>query len=85
MTHTKTSTDCGPDYCDECSRAAQEWVRWPCEAGRVPSSEALLIWWDEVHRHYGWTCPDCGGSGINLASVEQAKYGLAAHRQGCDA
>lgn len=31
-THTRTSTDCGPDFCDECSRAAQEWVRWPCPA-----------------------------------------------------
>ena len=33
MTHTRTQTDCGPDFCDECSTAAQEWVRWPCSVG----------------------------------------------------
>ena len=47
------------------------------------SVQEPLVWWDKTHRHYGWTCPDCGSSGINLGSVEQAKYGLAAHRQLC--
>lgn len=42
-----------------------------------------LVWWDKTHRHYGWTCPGCGSSGINLGSVDEAKYGLAAHRQQC--
>lgn len=28
--HTRTSTEHGPDYCLECSEARNEWVRWPC-------------------------------------------------------
>lgn len=30
--HTRASTDAGPDYCKECSAAAQDWVKWPCSA-----------------------------------------------------
>lgn len=30
-THTRASTEYGPDFCDECSRAAEAWVTWPCE------------------------------------------------------
>ena len=30
FTHTRTSTDVGPDYCRECTEARGEWVRWPC-------------------------------------------------------
>lgn len=41
------------------------------------------VWWDNAHRHYGWTCPSCGGSGVNLGGVDEAKYRLAAHRQTC--
>jgi hypothetical protein len=31
VTHTKTSTDRGPDFCAECSEAIAEWVPWPCD------------------------------------------------------
>lgn len=31
--HTRTSTDCGPDFCDECSRVVEDWVKWPCPSG----------------------------------------------------
>lgn len=41
------------------------------------------VWWDNAHHHYGWTCPSCGGSGVNLGGVDEAKYRLAAHRQTC--
>lgn len=34
LTHTRTATPYGPDYCFECSDAAQDWVKWPCEASR---------------------------------------------------
>ena len=41
--HTRTSTthpDAGPDYCAECSDAAQDWVEWPCSgAGNGGSAE----------------------------------------------
>lgn len=33
--HTRASTDCGPDYCHECSEALQSWVRWPCHLSTV--------------------------------------------------
>lgn len=32
--HTQTATDTGPDYCRECSDAAQDWVSWPCPTVR---------------------------------------------------
>lgn len=28
--HTRTATDQGPDYCEECSESARDWVKWPC-------------------------------------------------------
>lgn len=32
VTHTPVSEPwAGPDYCLECSSAAQDWVRWPCK------------------------------------------------------
>ena len=36
--HTRTSTthpDAGPDYCTECSDAAQDWVEWPCSGADI--------------------------------------------------
>jgi hypothetical protein len=36
MTHTRESTPYGPDYCRECSEAADEWVQWPCKNGLGP-------------------------------------------------
>jgi hypothetical protein len=30
VTHTRNSTPSGPDYCQECSDAESDWVRWPC-------------------------------------------------------
>lgn len=37
-THTRTSTDAGPDYCYECSEDEQAWVVWPCASGEeVPA------------------------------------------------
>jgi hypothetical protein len=30
ISHTRGSTQGGPDYCVECSEAIQEWVAWPC-------------------------------------------------------
>lgn len=30
MSHTRTSTTEGPDYCVECSEDISEWVKWPC-------------------------------------------------------
>ena len=36
VTHTRSSTDAGPDYCDECSAAAGEWVKWPCALSQEP-------------------------------------------------
>jgi hypothetical protein len=32
--HTRAQTDCGPDFCEECSSAAGDWVQWPCFARR---------------------------------------------------
>lgn len=29
VSHTRTQTDQGPDYCQECS--SRDWVIWPCE------------------------------------------------------
>lgn len=33
--HTRTATPSGPDYCAECSRAATQWVTWPCSPEKV--------------------------------------------------
>ena len=33
-THTESRTTAGPNYCQECSDAAGNWVRWPCSASR---------------------------------------------------
>jgi hypothetical protein len=33
--HTRTQTNGGPDFCKECSAAAQEWVEWPCSRDRL--------------------------------------------------
>lgn len=32
VTHTRSSTPAGPDYCAECSEAVSEWMPWPCPA-----------------------------------------------------
>lgn len=32
MAHDPTN---GPPYCDECSAAWQNWVRWPCEGSKA--------------------------------------------------
>jgi hypothetical protein len=37
--HVRTPTDAGPDYCPECSEAAQEWVRWPCPTAAAVKSD----------------------------------------------
>jgi hypothetical protein len=39
-THTRTSTGGhGPDFCAECSGAANEWVQWPCILPRWPEDD----------------------------------------------
>ena len=38
VTHTSTTTPSGPDYCQECSDAAADWVRWPCVASKRAQS-----------------------------------------------
>lgn len=44
ISHTRTSTDCGPDsdYCLECSDAAQDWVKWPCPAADGPRCTVII-------------------------------------------
>jgi hypothetical protein len=54
-THTRASTTEGPDFCAECSRAAQEWVKWPCPTADVdPATDDLQ---DRAVRK----CLTCGG------------------------
>lgn len=36
VTHTRTQTDQGPDFCAECSEALSEWVPWPCPTSVTP-------------------------------------------------
>jgi hypothetical protein len=40
--HTRTTTDVGPDYCQQCSEREQDWVRWPCSATAPPPFHADL-------------------------------------------
>lgn len=55
VTHTRTSTPLGPDYCAECSEAISEWVPWPCDATR----EARDVW-DGAVLPGGYVCSLCG-------------------------
>lgn len=47
--HTRASTDfdSDPDYCRECSEAAQEWVSWPCSPAKVVRAYDSRQRWDE--------------------------------------
>lgn len=38
VTHTESRTQAGPNYCQECSDAAGNWVRWPCAASKRAQS-----------------------------------------------
>lgn len=46
MSHTRTTTDAGPDYCAECTEAAGYWVKWANH---------------DVPRHIVACEPDCHG------------------------
>jgi hypothetical protein len=52
--HNRSSTAGGPDYCDECSRAAQDLIKWPCAEAPVTvrrdDLQTVLNWLDE----YEW-------------------------------
>ncbi|MDQ6524301.1 hypothetical protein RB608_11850 [Nocardioides sp. LHD-245] len=50
-THTRTSTDSGPDFCRECSDAAGDWMEWPCPAQPIEE-------WRAYARGLGYTGAD---------------------------
>lgn len=72
VSHTRTSTDAGPDFCLECSQAISEWVAWPCDGSKRASGElgpATPRLEDLLDAHFirstlgsaaAWTCA-CGG------------------------
>lgn len=48
MIHTRTQTDLGPDYCQECSASSGDWVIWPCE----PSTWGFAVPVDAMRENY---------------------------------